>query len=536
VKTKHTLLIADEISEEGRKLLDESMKVDYQPDITADKLLSTIAEYDALLVRSRAKVTEAVIKAGKKLKVIGRAGVGVDNIDVNVATECGIVVLNSPEGNTASAAEHTVALMMSLARHIPSADQSVKKGNWERKKYVGSELFNKTLAVIGMGKVGGRVVQTSQALGMKVIVYDPFLTQERAAELKVQKVSLEELWSKADFITIHAPLTKETTKLINQSTLSKMKRGVKIINAARGGIIDEADLAVALESGQVGGAAIDVFENEPPTDSPLLKLNGNVILTPHLGASTHEAQFNVAIDLAEQIRDFLITGIARSPVNLPSMRPEAVRELGKYIWLAEAMGTIACELSDGKASQLQLVATGELAVKEVAPLVVAALKGLLSKRIDGVTYVNAQLVAKNHGIQVKTVKDENSDQFEEELSLFISDGTETTKLSGTILTHDQPLITSINGHPINLYPVPLMLFTSHNDKPGVVAKVAGILSKHDINISNMSLARVLVRENAVMVMGVDDPISQPIVKELTEIPGIHKAHFVSLQSLGNISC
>jgi D-3-phosphoglycerate dehydrogenase / 2-oxoglutarate reductase len=530
------LLIADEISEEGVKLLVETMQVDYEPEITADKLLSIIADYDALLVRSRAKVTEDVIRAGKKLRVIGRAGVGVDNINVNVATECGIVVLNSPEGNTASAAEHTVALMMSLARHIPAADSSVKKGAWERKKYTGSELFNKTLAVIGMGKVGGRVVQTAQALGMKVIIYDPFITPERAAELKVQKVSLDELWTKADFITIHAPLTKETTKLINQSTLAKMKPGVKIINAARGGIIDETDLAEAIRSGQVGGAAIDVFENEPPANSPLLKLDSNIVLTPHLGASTHEAQFNVAIDLAEQIRDFLKTGIARNPVNLPSMRPEAVRELGKYIWLAEAMGTIACELSDGEASQLEVVAHGDLATKEVSPLVVAALRGLLSRRIDGVTYVNAHLVAKNHGIQVRTIKDENSDQFKEELSIIVSTETEKTTLSGTILTHDKPLITSINGHPINLYPAPMMLFTSHHDQPGVVAKVAGILSNHDINISNMSLARLLVRENAVMVMGVDDPISQPILSELVKWPGIHKAHFVSLQLLGNVSC
>ena len=332
------VLIADEISEEGIKLLSDSLQVDYQPEITADNLQVAIGDYDALLVRSRTKVTANIIKAGKKLKVIGRAGVGVDNIDVNIATECGIVVLNSPEGNTASAAEHTMALMMSLARHIPAADTSTKKGAWERKKFIGSELFNKTLAVIGMGKVGGRVVLTAQALGMKVIVFDPFLTLERAAELKVLKVSLEELWPKADFITIHAPLTKETTKLINQSTLSKMKTGVRIINAARGGIIDEVDLAAAIKSGRLSGAAIDVFENEPPSGSPLFELDDKVILTPHLGASTHEAQFNVAIDLAEQIRDYLQTGIARSPVNLPSMKPEAVRELGKYIWLSEANG------------------------------------------------------------------------------------------------------------------------------------------------------------------------------------------------------
>ncbi len=512
----HKLLIADEISEEGRSLLSGALKVDYQPEISASQLESTIGNYEALLVRSRTKVTANVIKAGKKLKVIGRAGVGVDNIDVSTATECGIVVLNSPEGNTASAAEHTIALMMSLARHIPAADRSLKSGAWERHNFVGSELFNKTLAVIGMGKVGYRVAQSALALGMKVITYDPFITPEKAAELNVQKVSLDELWPRADFITIHTPLTKETTNMINKVSLAKMKRGVRIINASRGGTIDEADLAEAIAMGQVAGAALDVFVSEPPASSPLLKLGDKTILTPHLGASTHEAQFNVAIDLAEQIRDFLQTGIARSPVNLPSMPPEAVRELGKYIWLSEAMGNIACELIDGQASQIEVIAHGELASKEIAPLVVTALRGMLARRIVGVTYVNAHLVAKNHGIQVKTSKDEQTDQFKAELTVIVSTVSNKISLTGTVLTHDEPLITRINDHPINLYPAPMMLFTSHSDRPGMVAKIAGILAKHDINISNMSLARLTVRQDAVMVMGIDDPLSPPVLDELAK--------------------
>ena len=522
------LLIADEISEEGRKILSGALKVDYQPDISASQLQSTIANYDALLVRSRTKVTADVIKAGKKLKVIGRAGVGVDNIDVNVATECGIVVLNSPEGNTASAAEHTIALMMSLARHIPAADRSTRSGAWERKNFTGSELFNKTLAVIGMGKVGHRVAKAALALGMKVVTYDPFITSERAAELKVQKVSLDEVWARADFITVHTPLTKETTNMINKASLAKMKPGVRIINASRGGTIDEVALAEAITAGHVAGAALDVFVSEPPGQSPLFELADKTVLTPHLGASTHEAQFNVAIDLAEQIRDFLQTGIARSPVNLPSMPPEAVRELGKYIWLSEAMGTIACELIDGQIDQIEVIAQGDLASKEISPLVVAALRGMLVKRIVGVTYVNAHLVAKNHGIQVKTSKDEQTDQFNAELTVIVSAQNSKISLTGAILTHDEPLITRINGHPINLYPAPMMLFTSHSDRPGMVAKIAGILAKHDINISNMSLARLSVREEAVMVMGIDDPLAQPILDELVQIEGIHKAHFVSL--------
>ncbi len=446
------VLIADDVNEEGRNILSQSLKVDYLPEISASELLASIAKYDALLVRSRTKVSAEVIKAGKMLKVIGRAGVGVDNIDTATATECGIVVLNSPEGNTASAAEHALALMMSLARHIPSADNSMKSGAWERKHFVGTELFNKTLAVLGMGKVGSRVAQAGIAFGMKVIIYDPFVTAERATELNVQKVSLDDVWAKADFISIHVPKTKETSKLINKTTLAKMKQGVRIINAARGGIIDELDLAEAIKSGHVAAAAFDVFETEPPTDSPLLKLGDKVILTPHLGASTHEAQFNVAIDLAEQIRDFLETGIARSPVNLPSMKPEAVRELGKYIWLAESMGSIACELVDGQASQIEIIAKGNLANKDIAPLVVVALRGMLAKRIDGVTYVNAHLIAKNHGIQVRHSKDDQAGQFQEEVTIIVTTENNKVSLTGTILAHDEPLITEINSHPINLYP------------------------------------------------------------------------------------
>lgn len=522
------VLIADDVNEEGRKILSESLDVDYLPEISAGDLLKSIDNYDALLVRSRTRVPAEVLKAGKKLKVVGRAGVGVDNIDTNAATECGVVVLNSPEGNTASAAEHALALMMSLARQIPAADQSMKSGAWERKKFIGTELFNKTLAVLGMGKVGSRVAATGIALGMKVIIYDPFVTAERAAEMNVQKVSLDDVWTKADFISVHVPKTKETSNLINRDTLNKMKKGVRIVNAARGGVINEVDLAEAIKSGHVAGAAFDVFETEPPDGSPLLALGDKVILTPHLGASTHEAQFNVAIDLAEQIREFLNTGIARSPVNLPSMKPEAVRELGKYIFLAESMGNIACELADGQASQLEVIARGGLAEKDASPLVVVALRGMLAKRIDGVTYVNAQLIAKNHGISVRQSKDEQTDNFQEEVTVNVYTETNKISLTGTVLAHNEPLISRINAHPINLYLSKMMLFTSHTDQPGMIAKIASALAKYNINISNMSLARLAAREDAVMVMGLDDCLTVPMLKEIEALDGIRKAHFVSL--------
>ncbi|HEY9677235.1 MAG TPA: phosphoglycerate dehydrogenase [Drouetiella sp.] len=522
------VMVADEISPEGIELLESAVTVKYDPKITPEQLLEQIGEYDGLLVRSRTKVTAEVLKRGTKLKVVGRAGVGVDNIDIIAATEAGILVINSPEGNTASAAEHTVALMMSLARCVPSADKSMKEGKWERSKYMGSELFNKTLGVIGLGKVGGRVAQACQAMGMKVIVYDPFFSPERAAQMNIQSVSLEEIWKRADFITIHTPKTRETTGMISGAVLQRMKQGVRIVNCSRGGIIDEQALAKAITDGKVAGAALDVFDNEPPKDSPLLALGDKVVLTPHLGASTVEAQFNVAIDLAEQMRDYLTTGLARSPVNLPFMRPDILKSLGKYVWLAEAMGAIAGELSEGNVKEIEIIAYGGLSQKDTKPLAVAALRGMLLRRMETVTYVNAELIAKNNGIHVRESKGEQSGQFHEELSIMISTDKGVSSLSGTVLPHDEPIITHINDHPINLTPQRFMLFTSHRDQPGMVAKVAGALGKFDVNISTMSVGRKGVREHAVMVMTLDDPIKPELVSELTNIEGIHMAKFVSL--------
>lgn len=525
------VLIADEISDQGVEVLSADLDVTYDPKISPETLLSTISEFDALLVRSRTKVTAEVIKAGLALKVIGRAGVGVDNIDIKAATEVGILVLNSPEGNTASAAEHTLALMFSLARMVPSADSSIKDGKWERSRFTGVELFNKTLGVIGLGKIGTRVATTALAIGMKVLVYDPFISNERAHELNFEAVPLEEIWRRADFITIHTPKTAETTNLLSGTVLSRVKPGVRIINCSRGGIVDEVALARAIREGRVAGAALDVFDKEPPDDSPLLKLGEKVILTPHLGASTVEAQFNVAIDLAEQIRDYLIDGIARSPVNLPFMKPHILKSLGKYLGLAEAMGAIAGELDDGTVTEMEVIAYGALASKDSTPLVVAALKGLFMGKIEGVSYVNAQIVAKNHGIHVRESRFEQSGQYHGELVLTLSSDKGTTSIAGTILPHNEAIITRINDHPINLTPARYMLFTTHKDQPGMVASVAGILGEKDINISTMSVGRVGVRQDAVMVMTLDDPLSPEDIAALDSQSGVHSARFVSLEDM-----
>lgn len=534
-RTVARVLVADEISKEGVAILESALEVVYDPSISAEQLLAAIGEFDALLVRSRTKVTKDVFAKGKRLKLVGRAGVGVDNIDLNAATEAGVLVVNSPEGNTASAAEHAVALMFALARQIPAADASMKSGKWDRGKFMGSELFNKTLGVVGLGKVGSRVAQAGQAIGMKVLGYDPLISPERAEQLNIQSVSLDEIWKRADFISLHTPKTRETTNLIGPDVIAKLKPGVRIINAARGGIIDEHALAEAIRSGKIAGAGLDVFNSEPiEADSPLIGLGEKVVLTPHLGASTVEAQFNVAIDLAEQIRDYMTGGMVRSPVNLPFMRPEIMRSLGKFIWLSEAMGAIAGELCDDAIKTVEITVQGSLSQKDVTPLSIAALRGLFSSKIETVTYVNAQLIAKAHGIQVKEVKTEANEGDYDEVQVTVSGGKSHAAVSGTILAHNEAIITKINQFPINLTPSRFMLFTSHRDQPGMVAKVAGILGKFDINISTMSVARKGVRDEAVMVMTLDDPLKADLVKELSNDPGIHMARFVTLDKLSPV--
>ncbi|MDZ4835140.1 MAG: phosphoglycerate dehydrogenase [Candidatus Melainabacteria bacterium] len=525
------VLVADQISERGLEILGEKLDVTYDPKITAEQLLESIGEFDALLVRSRTQATAEVIKRGTKLKVIGRAGVGVDNIDVKTATEAGVLVVNSPEGNTASAAEHTIALMFSLARQIPAADASMKTGAWERSRFMGVELFNKTLGVIGLGKIGNRVATAALALGMKVLVYDPFISEERAKQLNVQSVPLEDIWLRADFITIHTPKTPQTTNLISGDVLSRIKPGVRIINASRGGVVDEDALAKAIKDGRVAGAALDVFVDEPPKNSALLELGEKVVLTPHLGASTVEAQFNVAIDLAEQIRDYLSDGMARSPVNLPFMRPETLKSLGKYLGLAEAMGAIAGELGTGSVKEFELITYGGMAAKETEPLIVAALKGLFMGKMEGVTFVNAQIVAKNHGVVIRESRSPESAEHRDGIKVLISTDGSVTSIEGTVLAHNDPIITNINDHPINLTPAKYMLFTMHKDQPGMVAKVATVLGEQDINISTMSVGRVGVRKDAVMVMTLDDPLDPKVVRLMSEQSGIHTARFVSLDAM-----
>lgn len=524
------VLVTDKLNEAGLNILKQAANVDYRPGITVEELKKIIKDYDALLVRSQTIVTKEIISAcNSKMKIIGRAGVGVDNIDLEAATQKGIIVVNSPEGNTTAAAEHTIAMMMTLARQIPQADTSMKRKEWRRADFLGFEVFNKTLGVVGLGKIGTRVARASQAMGMKIIAYDPFLGQEFASKHNFELVDLEEIWQRSDIITFHVPKTAETTNLLNKETIKKCKKGVRIVNCARGGIVDEEALASAIKSGYVAGAACDVFLEEPIKNSPLLSLGDKVVLTPHLGASTEEAQLNVALDVAEQIRDVLNGGFARSAVNLPAMKPEIIAEVKPFMPLAINLGTIVCQLIDGKIIEIQIEAKGELSKKVTDPLTVAVLKGVLSCSVEGVNFVNAPIVAKSRGIKVIESKSLDVGDYVEELKISLHTEKGTKVISGTLLANGVPAIIQIDAYSMNATFAEHMLLTHHMDKPGMIAQVSTILWKGNINISSMHVGRKGPREMSVMILNLDDPISPEIVKKVAGVEGVLEARYIKLE-------
>ena len=526
------VLVTDKLNEAGLSILKQGAEVDYKPGISAEELKSIIKNYDALLVRSQTKVTKEIIQAcNHKMRIIGRAGVGVDNIDLDAATEKGIIVVNSPEGNTTAAAEHTIAMMMALARQIPQADTSMKKKEWKRADFMGFEVFNKTLGIVGLGKIGSRVGKIAQSFGMKIVTYDPFVNQEFASQLRFELVSLDEIWKRADIITFHVPRTTETANLLNKETLSKCKNGVRIVNCARGGIIDESALADAIKSGHVSGAAFDVFSDEPVKENcPLLVLGNKVVLTPHLGASTEEAQLNVALDVAEQIRDVLAGGFARSAVNLPAMKAETIAEVKPFMLLATSLGTIASQLVDGKIQEVQIEAKGELAKKNTDPLTVSILKGVLSGSMEGVNFVNAPIIAKTRGIKVVESKSFDSGDYVEELRLTLRTDKEVKVIAGTLLANDIPAVIQIDNYSMSATFANHMLITHHQDKPGMIAQVSTILWKENINISSMHVGRKGPREMSVMILNLDDPVSQEIVNKVSGVEGVLEARYVRLSN------
>jgi D-3-phosphoglycerate dehydrogenase len=523
------VLVSDPIDQAGIDILSQVAQVDVQTKLSPEELVKAIPEYDALMIRSGTQVTQAVIEAGKQLKIIGRAGVGVDNVDVPTATRRGIVVVNSPEGNTIAAAEHALAMMLSLSRHIPAADKSVKEAQWNRKAFTGVEVYKKTLGVVGLGKIGAHVATVARAMGMKLLAYDPFISSERADQLGCRLVDLDLLLREADYITLHLPKTPETANLINEKTLATMKPTARIINCARGGIINEADLAAAVSSGKIAGAALDVYAQEPLGESPLRDLGRAVVLTPHLGASTAEAQVNVAIDVAEQIRDVLLGLPARSAVNIPGLRADVMEQLRPYLQLAENLGNLVGQLAGGRVESLNVKMQGDLAQNDTQPVVIAALKGLLSHALqERVNYVNANIEAKERGIHVIETRDTTVKDYTGSLTLAAKGSLGEHSVTGVLLGGNEIRITDINEFPINVPPTGHMLFTLHRDMPGIIGKIGSLLGSFNVNIASMQVGRKIVRGDAVMVLSIDDPLPEGILSEITKVPGIRDAYTVSL--------
>ncbi|MEG6521425.1 phosphoglycerate dehydrogenase [Desulfotomaculum sp. 1211_IL3151] len=524
------VLVMDGVSEQGlaplRKHTD--IEVIIGEKMTEDQLIEIIGEYDAMIVRSATKVTANVIEAAKKLKVIGRAGVGVDNIDRNAATNKGIVVVNAPDGNTIAAAELTMAMMLALARKVPAACGKLKNGIWDKKAFLGVELRGKTLGVIGLGRIGTAVAKRAQAMEMNIVAYDPYISEDHAKKMAVEIVTLQELFKKADIITIHMPKTKETYHMINKEAIELMKDGVRIINCARGGIVDEEALYEYMVSGKVAGAALDVFESEPCTDSPLIKLD-NFIATPHLGASTEEAQINVAVDVAEEIVAALRGDLVKNAVNMPSMSPKLLAKIRPFLDLAEKLGTFQSQMLDGRIEKVEVVYSGDLAKYDVNPITTTLLKGLLDPILqENVNFVNATLVARNRGISVIQTTKENGEDYHNLITVNIYTDKGKRMLSGTLFQGNEPGIVNIDGYRINAPTTGHMLVAPHIDKPGIIGKVGTILGNVAINIASMQVGRVELGGKAIMIMMVDNIIPPSALKEFATIDGILEVKMVSL--------
>lgn len=518
------ILVSDPIAADGIEILKQAGQVDVKTGMPKEELIACIGEYDALAVRSETKVTADVLEAAKNLKIIGRAGVGVDNIDVPVATQKGVIVVNSPEGNTIAAAELTMALLLSLSRNIPQAYDSLRSGEWKRSKYVGTEVYKKTLGVIGLGKIGREVAKRAQGFGMTVVAYDPFLTVENAKKLGVEPVKLDDLLKTSDYITLHLPKNKDTVHLISAKQFEMMKQGVRVINVARGGVVDEAALVAAIESGKVAGAAIDVYEQEPtPPENPLLKLD-KTVTTPHLGASTEEAQTNVALDIAEQIVDVLNGKPARSAVNMPAMSAEALAQVEPYLVLAERMGTLLTQTTDAAISNLEITYGGEVAEMETGPITRAVLVGLLRPVLsETVNFVNAPLQAETRGITVTESRCATCGDYTSLITIDAKTEDGSKQLTGTLFGKKDIRIVEIDGYRIDVVPEGALLVAPHIDKPGIIGAVGTLLGNRRINIAGMHVGRVNAGKRAIMALNVDDVIPADVMAEIVKIDGIESA-------------
>ena len=523
------ILISDPIEQSCVDILTrEGFQVDLKPGIAPEEIKKIIAQYAALVVRSGTKVTAEIIAEAKLMKAIGRAGAGVDNIDVEAASRRGIIVMNTPGGNTISTAEHTVSMLLSLARNIPQANMSLVAGKWDRKKYMGTELFGKTLGIVGMGKIGREVATRCQAFGMTVIGFDPVLSNEIALKLGVELVSLDEIYRRSDFITVHTPLTDETRGILNAKTFAKCKKGVRVINCARGGIIDEADLLEALNSGHVAGAALDVYVKEPPAGNPLIQ-HPLVISTPHLGASTEEAQEKVAIQIAEQLADALHDRGIAGAVNAVALQAGIPAEIKPFLSLAEKLGSLQAQVMHGTLRDLTIETRGELLHKHVELLTTGVLKGFFSKLMsEPVNYINAPVIARSMGIRINEKKEWSGENYTHLLTVSYATDQEERSFAGTVFGTTKPRVVRIDSFYFEVTPEGILLFYTNTDRPGMLAKVGALLADASINIAGLSLGRSGIGGKALTVVSVDTEIPEGVLAKISSLEGVFEAKMVSL--------
>ncbi len=519
------VLISDKLSPQAVEIFkSRGIEVDQKTGLSEEQLLEIIGEYDGLAIRSATKVTATVLAAAMKLKVVGRAGIGVDNVDVKAATSHGVVVMNTPFGNSVTTAEHAISLMMALARQIPAASASTHAGKWEKNKFMGVELAGKTLGLIGCGNIGSIVADRAQGLKMKVVAFDPFLSAERAVALNVEKLELDALLARADFISMHTPLTDATRNLLNKDSLAKTKKGVRIINCARGGLIVEADLKAAIESGQVAGAALDVFEEEPATNNPLFGME-QVVATPHLGASTGEAQENVAIQVAEQMAEYLTVGTVTNALNMPSVSAEDAARLKPYFDLASRLGGFAGQMTKGGITKVTIEYEGKVTELNTKPLTAAVLNGILAPLMEGVNMVNAPVVAKERNIDVSEISHERTAHYKTLLRVVVSFDGGSFAISGTLFG-DKPRVVALGDVLLEASLGSRMLYVANEDKPGLIGGVGQVLGEAKVNIANFHLGRNKEATQAVALIEVDEAVDAKLIAKIAKLPGVKEARIL----------
>jgi D-3-phosphoglycerate dehydrogenase len=520
------VLVSDPISDEGLdRLNDAGYVVDIETELSEDELVERIGGYDAIVVRSGTEMNERVVEAADSLKIIGRAGVGVDNIDIEAATRHGIIVANAPQGNTVAAAEHAVALLFSLSRNIPQANASLKKGEWRKSDFVGVEAKGKTLGVFGLGRIGGEVAKRADSLGMNVVAYDPFVSQNRADELGAELAEFDEVLEGADFVSVHTPLTDDTRHMISDEEFEAMDDDVRLVHASRGGVVDEEAAARAVEEGEIAGAAFDVFGEEPPAEgNPLLGVD-DIVVTPHLGASTESAQLNVAETIAVQVIEVLEGGVAETALNAPSIAED---DLQPYLELAETLGRLVVQIGESNVDEIEVEYAGDIADEGVEPLTVAVQKGFLEPILDDpVNYVNAPTMTEDRGVRVTESKTGHTEDFVSLITVRTRDG-EQHEVAGTLFGRTDPTIVLVDGYRVDAPPYGHALIVHNVDKPGMIGRVGSLLGEHDINIAGMHNGREGVGGEAIMVLNVDDEVPKDVRDELTEVEGIVSAKYVSL--------